>query len=253
MNDVNRYIQDSYSTYSTFNVNSINIKKVLIVGGDNRSQKITEDLLVNEGFDVTFCNDGIKALQKVKRIEYQLILLDISISSLNGFEFLKILRLNNKAPTIMLASHYDKSDKIYALEMGADDYIVKPVNRRELLARINSIARRIEMISSFQQEGVLKVNDLSICISTREVHCCGVLLKLTGYEFEVLHLLILNAGKIVSKDNIGEYVHGRSVPYYDRSIDMHISNIRKKIAVFVGSPKIKTVRGAGYIFLRDTS
>jgi two-component system response regulator CpxR len=251
MNDVNRYTQNSYLTHSTYNINSINRKRVLIVGGDNKSHQITEEILVNEGFDVTLCNDGVKALQQVNRIEYQLILLDIVIPSLNGFELLKILRLNNKAPTMMLSSHYDKLDKIYALEMGADDYLIKPVNRRELLARINSIARRSEMICNFQLEEALKVNDISVGIATREVHCCGVLLNLTGYEFEVLHILILNAGKIVSKDKIGEYVHGRAVPYYDRSIDMHISNIRKKIAAFVITPKIKTVRGAGYVFLQE--
>lgn len=252
MNDLNSYTHDTYSTHAGFNLNSISKKRVLIVDSDRESQKIMGTLLINEGFEVTVCNDGIKALQEANNVQYQLILLDVIVPNLNGFELLKRLRSNNKTPVMILSSRYDVFDKIYALEMGADDYLTKPVNQRELLARINSITRRVEMLRSPQDDEKLNVNDISLCLSTREVHCCGGSLDLTGYEFEVLHFLILNAGKVVSKDKIGEYVHGRTVPYHDRSIDMHISNIRKKISAFFGGQKIKTVRGAGYVFLKET-
>ncbi len=152
---------------------------------------------------------------------------------------------------MILSSRDDIFDKVYALEIGADDYLTKPVNNRELLARINAITRRTQAADRLQVNKVFNINDISLCLSTREVHCQDKLLKLTGYEFGVLHFLILNAGKVVSKDSIGEYVHGRAVPYNDRSIDMHISNIRKKISMFVDGQKIKTVRGAGYILLAE--
>lgn len=251
MNNLNSYIQYNQSAHAIIKPNLVKNKKILIVGDDSGSQETTEMLLINKGFDITICNDAIKAVQEVNSGHYQLILLDIVISNVNGFELLKKLRSNNKTPIMILSSHDDLFDKIYALEIGADDYFIKPVNRREVLARINSIIRRADIVHSLQRNEMLNINDISLCLSTREVHCCGGALNLTKYEFEVLHFLILNVGEIVSKDRISEYIHGRSVTYYDRSIDMHISNLRKKISEFVVGQKIKTVRGAGYIFLKE--
>jgi two-component system response regulator CpxR len=251
MNHLNSGIQAYQYTHTHFKHNPISSKSVLIVGGDSESQQITENLLKSEGFNVTTCNDGIKALQKANKVQYQLILIDIVIPNLNGLELLKNLRLNNETPVMILSSYYDIFDKIYALERGADDYLIKPVNRRELLARMNAINRRTGKANNLLLDESLNINGFSLCVSTREVNCYGGSLELTGYEFEVLHLLILNAGKIVSKDRIGEYIHGRTVAYNDRSIDMHISNIRKKISAFSEVQKIKTVRGAGYIFLKE--
>jgi len=251
MNSLTPYIPDKQSTYTAFKFNSLSNKKILLVDSDREFIQPIEALLTNEGFEVTICSDGVRALQEVNRIEYQLILLDIVIPNLNGFELLKNLRANNKTPAMILSSRDDIFDKVYALEIGADDYLTKPVNNRELLARINAITRRTQVADRLQVNKVFNINDISLCLSTREVHCQDKLLKLTGYEFGVLHFLILNAGKVVSKDSIGEYVHGRAVPYNDRSIDMHISNIRKKISMFVDGQKIKTVRGAGYILLAE--
>jgi len=251
MNSLTPYIPDKKSTYTAFKFNSLSNKKILLVDSDREFIQPIEVLLTNEGFEVTICSDGVRALQEVNRIEYQLILLDIVIPNLNGFELLKNLRANNKTPAMILSSRDDIFDKVYALEIGADDYLTKPVNNRELLARINAITRRTQVIERLQLNKIFNINDISLCLSTREAHCKDKLLKLTGYEFEVLHFLILNAGKVVSKDSIGEYVHGRTVPYNDRSIDMHISNIRKKISMFVDGQKIKTVRGAGYILLEE--
>lgn len=251
MNNLNSCIQDNHLNHNEFKLNSVRNKKVLVVDGNRESQQETETLMVSEGFEVTLCNDGIAALQEAKNAQFQLILIDIVISNFNGFELLKKLRSNIKTPVMILSSQYDIFDKIYALEIGADDYLIKPVNRRELLARINAINRRTSVACNLQTNEKLNVSNISLCLSTREVHCSGQLLNLTGYEFEVLHFLMLNAGKVVSKDKIGEFVHGRVVPYYDRSIDMHISNIRKKLSAIIGGQKIKTVRGAGYVFVKD--
>lgn len=250
MNNLNSYLQYNQSTNAIFKSNLIKSKKVLIVSDHEGTQEITELLPINKNFTITICNDGMKAIREVQSVQYHLILLDIVISNLNGFKLLKKLRSNNNPPIMMFSSHDDLFDKIYALEMGADDYFIKPVNPREVMARINSIIRRSDIVHSLQHNQTLNSNDISLCLSTREVQCCGSILNLTKYEFEVLYFLILNVGEIVSKDRISEYIHGRSLDYYDRSIDMHISNIRKKIAEFFLDQKIKTVRGSGYVFLK---
>mgnify|MGYP000358163666 CR=1 FL=1 len=251
MNSFNVYTQQKQSTITAFQPKRPAKKKILLVDNDVASVKDLEAFLVNEGFEITLCNDGIKALQEANNKQYQLILLDIILPNLDGFELLKKLRQSNKTPVMILTSRDEIFDKIYGLEIGADDYLIKPVNQRELLARINVVFRRGQMTNVLQIDEITNINDISLCLATREVYCHGKALNLTGYEFEVLHYLILHAGNIVSKDSIGEYIHGRTIPYNDRSIDMHISNIRKKISTLVTEKKIKTIRGAGYIFLKD--
>jgi len=251
MNSFNAYTPQKQSTIAAFQSRRAAKKKILLVDNDLASVKDLETFLLNEGFEVTLCNDGIKALKEANRQQYQLILLDIILPNLDGFELLKRLRQRNKIPVMILTSRDELFDKIYGLEIGADDYLIKPVNQRELLARMNVVFRRVQMTNSHPIDEIANINDISLCLSTREVYCHGEALNLTGYEFEVLHYLILHAGNIVSKDSISEYIHGRTIPYNDRSIDMHISNIRKKISTFVTEKKIKTIRGAGYIFLKE--
>jgi len=229
----------------------VNKKRILIVDSDIEFVKPISAFLSKSGFEITICIDGIKAVKEANSGQYQLILLDIILPNINGFELLKSLRSSNKAPIMILTSQNELFDKIYGLEIGADDYLTKPMNQRELLARINAIFRRIRKVEQ-QPIELDDINDISISLSTREVYCCGNILQLTGYEFEVLHYLILNAGSVISKDDIVEYIHGRTMPYNDRSVDMHICNIRKKISLFTTEQKIKTIRGAGYIFLRKT-
>ena len=227
-----------------------NNNKILIIDNDPTISSLTQALLVSEGFEVTVFHDALEALYQANKEQYQLILLELVFPNLDGFELIKKIRLNNKTPMMIMSKRDDVFDKIYALEIGADDYVTKPFNQRELLARINALVRRARIVHQSHQQRQLDVNEVQICLSTREVKCAGVLLTLTGYEFEVLHFLIINAGCVMSKDKIGEHVLGRAIPYNDRSIDMHISNIRKKIAKTVGTQKIKTIRGAGYVFLK---
>ena len=227
-----------------------NNNKILIIDNDPTIASLTQALLVNEGFEVTVFDDALDALYQANKEQYQLILLEIVFPNLDGFELIKKIRLNNKTPMMIMSKRDDVFDKIYALEIGADDYETKPFNQRELLARINALVRRSRIVHQTSEQRSLDVNGIQICLSTREVKCSGILLTLTGYEFEVLHFLIINAGSVMSKDKIGEHVLGRAIPYNDRSIDMHISNIRKKIANIVSAQKIKTIRGAGYVFLK---
>ena len=203
-----------------------NNNKILIIDNDPTIASLTQALLVNEGVEVTVFDDALDALYQANKEQYQLILLEIVFPNLDGFELIKKIRLNNKTPMMIMSKRDDVFDKIYALEIGADDYVTKPFNQRELLARINALVRRSRIVHQTSEQRSLDVNGIQICLSTREVKCSGILLTLTGYEFEVLHFLIINAGSVMSKDKIGEHVLGRAIPYNARSIDMHISNIR---------------------------
>jgi len=249
MNNISLHAHKDNPSIRLNNFQLVNKKKILIVDSDIEFVKPIGAFLSESGFEITICIDGIKAVKEANSGHYQLILLDILLPNINGFELLKSLRSSNKAPIMILTSQNELFDKIYGLEIGADDYLTKPMNQRELLARINAIFRRIRKVEQ-QPKELDDINDISISLSTREVYCCGNILHLTGYEFEVLHYLILNAGSVISKDDIVEYIHGRTMPYNDRSVDMHICNIRKKISIFTIEQKIKTIRGAGYIFLR---
>jgi len=227
--------------------------KVLLIDSDNDLTTSLSALLQLEGFEVTTCSDGISGLQQALEHNFDLILLDVVLPEMNGFELLKQLRPTNRTPVMIISARDDHFDRIYALEIGADDYLAKPLNNRELVARINAMMRRLRHIDNYRHQNVLHINEVELSLTTRQVHCNGNLLDLTGSEFQVLYYLMANAGKVIAKDQIGESVLGRKISYYDRSIDMHISNIRKKLSVAAQPSKIKTIRGAGYIFLRETA
>ncbi|BDF93219.1 hypothetical protein KAN5_00570 [Pseudoalteromonas sp. KAN5] len=153
---------------------------------------------------------------------------------------------------IMLTAKGEDFDRIFGLELGADDYIPKPFNHRELFARVKAITRRIEHITSLtnHNSNKLSVNNIVINLAAREASVDDHPLSLTGTEYEVLALLVKHAGEVVSKEQISEEVLGRRLASFDRSIDMHVSNIRKKIAEFNSAERIKTMRGTGYVFIQ---
>ncbi|WDE08000.1 response regulator transcription factor [Thalassomonas viridans] len=222
---------------------------ILLIDNDRELTAELSHYLASEGFELTVCNDGASGLMEANRGQYNLILSDLVLPKLSGFEFLKQLRSTNQTPVMMLTARDDQFDRIYALELGADDYLCKPFNHRELVARIKSIVRRMLYFKPAQPENTLNSNELMLSSTTREVYCHGQELNLTGFEFEILSLLMANAGTVVDKEKIADRVLRRPLSSFDRSIDMHISKIRKKIAEITDQEKIKTVRGAGYIFL----
>ena len=143
-------------------------------------------------------------------------------------------------------------DRIFGLELGAEDYIPRSCNQRELLARVKAITRRIEHINSLssQQASSLSVNSINVNFATREASVKDNVLSLTGTEYEILAMLVQQAGEVISKEQISEQVLGRRLAPFDRSIDMHVSNIRKKIAEHVSNERIKTMRGSGYVLIQ---
>lgn len=228
----------------------MNKKHILVIDDDTELTELLTEFLSAEGYSVSCCHDGASGLAKSFDTSIDLILLDVMMPKLNGFEVLKALGENHETPVLMLTAKGDDNDRILGLQLGADDYLAKPFHHQELLARINAIFRRIEIVQSRKaNDNLVSVNQVILDNATRQVHCHKEPVELTGTEYEMLHLLMAHHGEIVSKDSLSEQVLGRKLSPFDRSIDMHVSNIRRKLITHCQTDKIKTVRGAGYIFL----
>ncbi|KXJ57623.1 MAG: two-component system response regulator [Colwellia sp. Phe_37] len=224
--------------------------KLLLIDDDRELADLLSDYLATEGFELICCHDGISGLEKAFDDTISLILLDVMMPGLTGFEVLKALGGNHKTPILMLTAKGDNADRILGLELGADDYLPKPFQHRELLARINAILRRINIVQNSKvPSSSLKVNGVMLNHATRQVSCHEQSIELTGTEYQIIEYLMSKPGSIVSKDEISEQVLKRKLSAFDRSIDMHVSNIRRKLLPFSPNDKLKTIRGAGYIFL----
>ncbi len=225
-------------------------KQLLMIDDDKELCHLLSEYLSFEGYQLDCCYDGVKGLAAAYDQKYALILLDVMMPGLTGFEVLKALGGAHKTPILMLTAKGDNTDRVRGLELGADDYLPKPFQHQELLARINAILRRIDIVKNNQLSNAsISLNDVTLDQATREVHCHHHLVELTGTEFQILALLMNQATTIVSKNTISEKILQRKLSPYDRSIDMHVSNIRRKLLPFSPSDKLKTIRGAGYIFL----
>ena len=226
--------------------------KLLMIDDDTGLCELLSEYLSTQGFSVQTSHDGQQGLELALQNDYALILLDVMLPSIDGFEVLKQLRQSKLTPVIMLTAKGEDFDRIFGLELGADDYIPKPFNHRELLARVKAITRRIEHINSVSNNTnkKLSLNGITINFAAREASINNSPLTLTGTEYEILALLIKHAPDVISKEQISEDVLGRRLASFDRSIDMHVSNIRKKIAEHIEGDKIKTMRGTGYVFIQ---
>ncbi|WP_085306027.1 response regulator [Colwellia polaris] len=224
--------------------------KLLLIDDDKELAELLTDYLATEGFELICCHDGISGLEKAFDDKISLILLDVMMPGLTGFEVLKALGGNHKTPILMLTAKGDNADRILGLELGADDYLPKPFQHRELLARIKAILRRINIVKNTKAPiSALQVNGVKLNHATRQVTCHDQFVELTGTEYQIIEHLMAKPGSIVSKNEISEQVLNRKLSAFDRSIDMHVSNIRRKLLPFSPTDKLKTIRGAGYIFL----
>lgn len=232
------------------------MKNILLIDDDAELAELLTEYLESENFTVTSCLDGASGLAKASDDSFDLILLDVMMPVLNGFEVLKALGGNHKTPILMLTAKGDDDDRILGLELGADDYLAKPFKHRELLARINAILRRITIVKNLNPEAdnsqgndPLIVNRVKVNQSTREIYCQDKLLELTGTEYLILVYLIENHGQVVNKSDISEQVLQRKLSAYDRTVDVHVGNVRRKLLAIDPIDKMKTIRGAGYVFL----
>jgi two-component system response regulator CpxR len=237
----------------------LNKKNILLIDDDHELAELLVDYLTQQNFTVQCCFDGQSGLELAYKTEFDLILLDVMMPKLNGFEVLKALGSEYKTPVLMLTAKGDDNDKVRGLELGADDYLAKPFHHQELLARIKAILRRINIVTQQSQQtphgdnSVLAVNNIELNHATRGVTCHTNAITLTGTEYQILTMLMENHGQIISKDSISEQVLSRRLAPFDRSIDVHVSNIRRKFYPYCDIEKIKTVRGTGYLFLTGES
>ena len=218
--------------------------RLLIVDDDVELCSLLKEFLQREGFTVECVHDGRSGLEAAKQGNYDLIVLDVMLPGLDGFELLKQLRRESRVPVLMLTARGEDVDRIVGLELGADDYLPKPFNPRELTARVKAILRRTE---AKVNRGRIEVNGVVLDPGTREVTSDGKPIEVTTLEFDILEHLMRNAGRVVSRDGLMESLYNRKATPFDRSIDMHVSHLRRKLEG--ERPVIKTIRGVGYQFV----
>ena len=228
------------------------MSKLLIVDDDSEIASLLCELLELEGFTVDVANNGLQALEKFDD-SIDLVLLDIMMPEMNGFSVLSQLRSKFTVPVIFLTAKDSEFDKINGLELGADDYILKPFNDKELIARINALLRRTRWDNSSNEKAVqYTIDKLVVNNKQQSVYFDNKYIELTGTEFQVLLKLLENAGNIISRDTLSETVLGKEFIPLARSIDVHVSNLRKKLPPRSdGLPWIKTLRSKGYLFVVD--
>lgn len=233
--------------------------RVLIVDDDSELCSMVGEYLGKRGFSVECEGDGTRGLERAQGEKPALVILDVMLPGMDGLEILRRLRAGKEAsarvPVVMLTAHGDEVDRIVGLELGADDYLPKPFNPRELLARIQAILRRVELEKGETDEETrpdaakcLRAGDVEMDCGARILRCAGETIELTAMEFDLLAALLNAAGQVVTREALAQDVLGRKLLAFDRSLDMHVSKLRRKLGPSAdGGERIKTVRGVGFI------
>jgi DNA-binding response OmpR family regulator len=227
--------------------------RILVIDDDIELCELLKDYLSGEGFSVDVAYRGDKGAEKALSGDYGLVVLDVMLPGMNGFDVLRKVREQSKIPVVMLTARGDDIDRIVGLELGADDYLPKPFNPRELIARIRAVQRRtdgmIQNDSLSDSATELCVGDVTLCTTSRNVKRSGKSIDLTSVEFSLLKVLLARAGEVISREELVESVLGRRLSAYDRSIDVHISALRKKLGHYSGDlERIRTIRSVGYLY-----
>ncbi|WP_322803267.1 response regulator [Vibrio alfacsensis] len=225
---------------------------ILLIDDDIELTSLLKEVLTFEGFDVSEANDGEAGLEAINS-EIDLILLDVMMPKLNGMETLKRLRENWETPVLMLTAKGEEIDRVIGLELGADDYLPKPFSDRELLARIRAILRRTSSNQkSTKNSDCIEYHEIKLFPGKQEAYCEQALLDLTTTEFALLTHFVQNPGQVLTKEALSLDVLGKRLAAFDRAIDMHVSNLRKKLPdQNNGKPRIKTLRGRGYMLIEE--
>ena len=227
---------------------------ILIVDDDTELCELVTEYLDDEGFEVESVHDGASGVERCLATEPDLVILDVMLPELSGFAVLNKIREKSKVPIIMLTARGEDVDRIVGLEMGADDYLAKPFNPRELVARIRAILRRAAGSEALGEETtLLTIADLEMDPGSRQVRNSSGQVELTGAEFAVLETLVRAAGIVVARDDLSRQALGRRASAFDRSLDVHLSNLRRKLGPLPdGGERIKTVRGVGYLYVKPS-
>lgn len=231
--------------------------KVLIIDDDQKLCALLTEYLESMGYEVTTAHTGPDGLELALNGDFHVVILDVMLPGMDGFEILRELRRNTNLPVLMLTSRGDETDRIVGLEMGADDYLPKTFSTRELLARLRAVTRRSVFNAAHSDETeqpVLTKGALRIEAASRTAYFENKPLELTPIEFDLLTKLARSSGRVLTRDQLLDEVAGRDYEVFDRSIDVHISSLRRKLGDDPKNPKfIKTVRSAGYMFLDQES
>lgn len=224
-------------------------KRVLVVDDEKLIVKGIRFSLEQDGMEVECAYDGEEALEMAHNTEYDIILLDIMLPKLNGFEVCQQIREFSNVPIVMLTAKGDDMDKILRLEYGADDYITKPFNILEVKARIKTIMRRTSKQNDEKKVKIVENGDLKLDCDSRRVYICGKEINLTAKEFDVLELLVLNPNKVYSRESLLKLVWGSDYPGDVRTVDVHIRRLREKVENNPSEPKyVNTKWGVGYYY-----
>jgi len=223
----------------------------LLIEDDRKLASLLRELLAQHDVEATVAEDSVHALRELQAQRFDILLLDLMLPGMDGLSLTRRIRERWKTPIIMVTARGDDADKIVGLELGADDYLAKPFNPRELLARIRAVLRRAPADA---ETPVFESGGLRIDFSAREVRVEGLRQSLTAHEYDLLSALARNAGRVLSRDQLLELVKGEDADEaFDRSIDVHVSRLRQKIEPDPRHPRyVKTVRGAGYLLARES-
>jgi len=223
------------------------MSRLLLVDDDLELSSMLAEYLASEGYEVEAVYDGLAAVKAIKAVNYDAVVLDVMMPELDGFGVLKQVRSYSEVPVLMLTAKGDDVDRIVGLEMGADDYLAKPFNPRELLARIRAILRRRQIEpQNAPDELQIEVGGLLLDKTSRTARANDAEVSLTSTEFNILYLMMQHLGEVVSKARISEEGMGKPLEKYDRSVDMHMSHLRKKLLHDALRLSIATVHGQGY-------
>jgi DNA-binding response OmpR family regulator len=221
--------------------------RVLIIDDDVELCELLAARMNGEGYEIEAVHEGHRGLERALSREHSLVVLDLMLPGMGGLDVLRRVREQSPIPVLVLTARGEDVDRILGLEIGADDYLPKPFNPRELIARIRAILRR--SVRTTTGTHPLIAGDIRLAPAAREVRVQGRLLSLTSVEFALLEMLLEHAGRIVTREELTEAVLGRKLGPFDRVIDVHVSNIRKKLGGGDGGERIKSIRGSGYLLV----
>lgn len=225
-----------------------NLARILLIDDDIALCELLGEYLQTEGFEVTSVHDGRTALKQINSEipGWDAIILDVMLPGMNGFDVLKAIRPHSITPVLMLTARGEDTDTVLGLELGADDYVSKPISPRVLVARLRALLRR----GKNDESGFFQVGDVQLNEQARQILVSGQPVNLTSAEFNLLSLLLKNAGHVVSRETLAAEGLGRPLQAYDRRIETHMAKIRRKLGHFTnGSARIQTIRGAGYQYV----
>lgn len=218
---------------------------ILLIEDDVELSAMMEEYLASQSISLTAAHRGTEGLEKALEGRFDLVILDVMLPEMDGFEILRHLRRRTTVPVIMLTARTEQEDKIRGLNLGADDYLAKPFSPGELLARVNAVLRRVGRGSPLKAESI-EASGVRVNPRTREVFLDGQPIDITSIEFEILEVLVRSAGHVVSRDDLARLLYNRQANPLERALDVHVSHLRKKLEC--SRELIRTIRGVGYLF-----